>query len=119
MHRKIGFVDFSKMSAEVIESRHRAFSHQRPLSAALVHSKATHQLVDIEAITGVIFEGLTSANEGSATLIGNDLIIKCAKTSYLRVKSLKPPGKRTISAHEWWNGYRHKLDIVNFTKPSL
>ncbi|TIB39526.1 hypothetical protein E3P86_01088 [Wallemia ichthyophaga] len=119
--RTVGFVDFACMAAETIDSRHRAFSHQRPLSATLLQSNTTHQLLSVEVVggDGVVADTFSNAVEGSASLIDSHLVVKCARSSYLRVHSLKPPGKHAISAHEWWNGHRHGLNIVNFTKPSL
>ncbi|TIB88772.1 Formyltransferase [Wallemia mellicola] len=118
VHRKIGFVDFNKMPASVVDSRYRAFGHQRPLSGNLLQSNTLHQFHDIEPYPGII-EILEDVQPGSATLLGDKLIIKCADMSYLQVKSLKPPGKRIMSAHEWWNGHKHDLKVVNFTKPLL
>ena len=120
VHRSIGFVDFDTMSAHTIDARYRAFAHQRSLSATLAQSNTTHQLHGVEVLSNSqAHPNIHKLNiAGAATLVQDHLVIKCAKDSFLSVHSLKPPGKRAIEAHEWWNGHRHDLDVVNFIKPA-
>ncbi|KAF8652409.1 hypothetical protein AX16_004437 [Volvariella volvacea WC 439] len=96
---------FASQTAELIVTRHRAISHQRPLTAQIVQNYKAVQLhspsVHTETPPSVL-----SATPGSAIYYKptSSLLIRCAEDTVLSVPLLKSEGKALLCAKDWWNG---------------
>jgi len=99
-------IDFEDMTAESIVRRHRAFSHQRPLTAYLetgkslqLHEPAMHPIFASEYL---LFSPGTARYDTQA----NSLLIRCAEDTVLSVPRIKQEGKALIDVKDWWNGVK-------------
>ncbi|KIY72685.1 Formyltransferase [Cylindrobasidium torrendii FP15055 ss-10] len=100
-------VNFKTMTAHEIVRRHRAVSHQRPLTAqtldestvqlhgVYVHRENPRQLPD-EAGVAILWKPTKT------------VYIRCAEGTVLGVPEMKPKGKPVSFAREWWNGVVNK-----------
>ncbi|KAI0367676.1 Formyltransferase [Pilatotrama ljubarskyi] len=107
-------VDFRKMTAEDITRRHRAISHQKPLTTFL-KSQSTLQLHEPSVLTDVpaSIKGVLPA-EGAAIFHprSSTLIVRCAGNTYLSVPMVRQQDRHLLKAKEWWNGVKPEMRLV-------
>ncbi|KAI0676524.1 Formyltransferase [Trametes maxima] len=107
-------VDFRVMRAGDIERRHRAVSHQKPMTTLLKTQRTLqlHELAVIIDIPANVKEHLPT--EGTATFYppSKALIIRCAGDSYLSVPMVRQQDRHLLKAKEWWNGVKPEMRLV-------
>ncbi|TFK46837.1 Formyltransferase [Heliocybe sulcata] len=98
-------IDFSTMSAEDIERRHRAISHQKPLTTYLPTSK-TLQLHFPSVYPSEA--PLLPPEPGAAVYhaITRSLLIRCAGDTVLSVPKVKQQDRAMLDAKDWWSGWK-------------
>ncbi|KAJ7599065.1 formyl transferase [Mycena floridula] len=98
-------LDFDSMTAEAIIRRHRALSHQRPLTAYLPNKRS----LQLHSPTlASVYPVKLSKTPGSTRYHGpsETLTIRCAAGSVLQVPRVKQEAKALLEARAWWNGVK-------------
>ncbi|KAI0350884.1 Formyltransferase [Trametes cingulata] len=106
-------IDFRTMSAEQIVRRHRAVSHQKPLTT-LLQTQRTLQLHEpsvLEDAPAGVKELLPV--EGTAVFHppSKALVIRCAGETYLSVPMVRQQDRHLLKAKEWWNGVKPEMRL--------
>ncbi|KAI8976661.1 Formyltransferase [Trametes punicea] len=107
-------VDFMSMTAAHIVQRHRAISHQKPMTT-LLKTQRTLQLHDPSVFTDVpqsVKDHLPT--EGTAIFHppSQALIVRCAEDTYLSVPMVRQQDRHILKAKEWWNGVKPEMRLV-------
>ncbi|KAI0630998.1 Formyltransferase [Trametes polyzona] len=107
-------VNFELMTADAIERRHRAISHQKPMTTMLKTGR-TLQLHD-PSVASDVSEHLRSQLpvEGTALFYppSKALIVRCANDTFLRVPMVRQQDRHLLPAKEWWNGVKPEMRLV-------
>ncbi|KAH9886080.1 Formyltransferase [Cubamyces lactineus] len=107
-------VDFRSMTAEEIVRRHRAISHQKPMTT-LLKTQRTLQLHDPSVLVDVPSE-ITGqlSTEGTAVFHppSKALVVRCANDTYLSVPMVRQQDRHILKAKEWWNGVKPEMRLV-------
>ncbi|KAH9848372.1 Formyltransferase [Lenzites betulinus] len=105
-------VDFRSMTAEHIVRRHRAISHQKPMTA-LLKSGRTLQLHDPSVLRDNIPEDISATLPDTGTAIfhppSKALLIRCSGNTYLQVPMVRQQDRHLLKAKEWWNGVKPEM----------
>ncbi|THV04772.1 Formyltransferase [Dendrothele bispora CBS 962.96] len=96
-------IDFTSMTAPEIVRRHRAISHQRPLTAFLQSIK-TLQVHSPSVVKSPPIFAPTIPGRARFSKPDNSLLIRCAGDTVLNVPRVKQEGKALLNARDWWNG---------------
>ncbi|KAI9069849.1 Formyltransferase [Trametes sanguinea] len=108
-------VDFRTMSAEQIVRRHRAISHQKPMTT-LLKTQRTLQLHEPYVLTDLpagVKDQL--AVEGTAIFYPphKALVVRCAGDTYLAVPMVRQQDRHILKAKEWWNGVKPEMRLTD------
>ncbi|XP_020105896.1 uncharacterized protein LOC109722301 isoform X4 [Ananas comosus] len=105
--------------AKRIHNKVRAFAGWPGTRARVevVNNVGYHNELEIKIITsGVCSNACNKASDGNEILFsGSALLIPCAGESWLEVLELQLPGKKVMTARDFWNGLRgQKLRKINW-----
>ncbi|KAL7277387.1 hypothetical protein ACG7TL_009249 [Trametes sanguinea] len=108
-------VDFRTMTAEQIVRRHRAVSHQKPLTT-LLKTQRTLQLHDPCALSDLpagVKDQLPA--EGTAVFYPplKVLVVRCAGDTYLGVPMVRQQDRHLLEAKSWWNGVKPEMRLTD------
>ncbi|KAL1946221.1 hypothetical protein VTO73DRAFT_15348 [Trametes versicolor] len=108
-------VDFRVMTADNIERRHRAISHQKPMTTLLKTGRTLqlHQPSVLRSIPDELKDRLPE--EGCAIFHppSKALIVRCAGETYLSVPMVRQQDRHLLKAKEWWNGVKPEMRFLD------
>lgn len=109
IHRNDGLIDWS-CPADKIYNQYRAF-HIWPESASWYVKNSRQEKIKFEKITLSHEKPLSGSEPGQIVWSNTRMFVVCGEHSMIEVVTLKPGGKNSLSAKEFWNGYK---DITSF-----
>ncbi|KAJ8481858.1 hypothetical protein ONZ51_g5716 [Trametes cubensis] len=107
-------VDFRTMTADAIVRRHRAISHQKPMTT-LLKTQRTLQLHDPSVFVDPPSEVTEQLSVEGAAIFHpptKSLVVRCANHTYLSVPMVRQQDRHILQAKEWWNGVKPEMRLV-------
>ncbi|WOL11706.1 hypothetical protein Cni_G20470 [Canna indica] len=109
------WLSFDK-EARVIHNKVRAFADWPGTRAKfqVIDKNGNPNVLDIKIITTKVSDASDIKGNGNEILFDrNALLVPCGGHSWLEVLEIQPPGKKVLSARDFWNGLRgQKLMIL-------